>query len=305
MAPDFVPLEALPLSTSAERLARFGFTGAYTAGEPYAMASQAAHHALADAALAPESIDLLLYIGALADSHQVRAASRRESVLSRFCYPGSRLQDELGASRAVVSGVAQQGCAGLFSALRSARAVIASEPEVEHVLCVGADALPAGSTREIMYNVISDAGCAAIVSRGPAPFRWLAYHQVTKGYYWNVPQRSNEIIASYFPTARAVILETLRRACLTPDGVDLLIPTGVNDSTWPILLRLCGIPEERLFRPERKFGHTIAADSFLQLAEARAAGALHPGMHVLLFTFGFGSSWCALLLRYEGEGSAR
>ena len=59
--------------------------------------------------------------------------------------------------------------------------------------------------------------------------------------------------------------------------------------------------EDRLYQYRKRFGHTIAADSFLLLEEAVATGAVRPGMRVLLFTYGFGSSWCALLLEATGE----
>jgi 3-oxoacyl-[acyl-carrier-protein] synthase-3 len=169
------------------------------------------------------------------------------------------------------------------------------------VLCVGVDALPADGCREVLYNVVSDAACAVVVSRGEARFRWLGFHQVSKGYYWDVPARSREIIAAYFPTARAVILEALAQSGLQPADIDLVVPTGVNASSWPILLRLCGLPETTLFQPRASFGHTIAADSVLLLQEAVAAGAVQPGMRLLLFTYGFGSSWCALVLEATEE----
>ena len=116
-----------------------------------------------------------------------------------------------------------------------------------------------------------------------------------------MPARQSEIIAAYFPTGRCVIAELLRRLDLCPEDIDLVIPTGVNATSWPILLRLCGIPEERLYRPRRNFGHTITADSFILLEEARASGGLVPGMRVLLFAYGFGSSWCTLLVEVMEE----
>jgi 3-oxoacyl-[acyl-carrier-protein] synthase III len=61
-------------------------------------------------------------------------------------------------------------------------------------------------------------------------------------------------------------------------------------------MRLCGIPDQRLYEPAQRFGHTVAADSFLMLEEARNRAALRPGMKILLLAYGFGSSWCALLL---------
>lgn len=299
----FAPLAELPLISPVERLSAFGFEGAAIADDPTALALQAAKRALADADLAPRDIDVLLFAGALPSTHQRRSEQPSGGVLDGFCYTASWLQEELRLERASVSGVAQQGCAGMFSALRTARALLLAEPELEHILCIGADALAPGDCREVLYNVISDAACAVVVSRTGIRERWSAFHQISKGYYWDIPARESEIIAAYFPTARAVISETLRRAALTPSDVDLVIPTGVNATSWPILLRLCGIPEERLYRARRRFGHTIAADSFLLLEEARATGALQAGMRVLLFTFGFGASWCALLLEVAEEGA--
>jgi 3-oxoacyl-[acyl-carrier-protein] synthase-3 len=298
----FAPLAELALVSPADRLEGFGFHGAWVAKDPAELATRAARSALADANITPGDIDVLLMAGALSQTHQRASEQPTGGVLDGFCYSASWLQEELGLDRAAVCGVAQQGCAGMFSALRTARALLIAEPELNHVLCVGADSLPPDDPcREILYNVISDAGCAVVVSRERIPYRWLGFHQISKGYYWDVPAKQSEIIAAYFPTGRCVIAELLRRLHLHASDVDLVIPTGVNATSWPILLRLCGIPEERLYQPQRNFGHTIAADSFILLEEARASGCLSPGMRVLLFAYGFGSSWCALLLEVGEE----
>jgi len=297
----FAPLAELTLTSSSDVLAEFGFTGAYLAEDPHQLAVTAAQTAMADAEVLPQEIDALLFAGALSPAHQRPSELPSSGILGDFCYTGSWLQEELGLNRASVSGIAQQGCAGMFSALRFARALLADEPCLNHILCVGSDALPSGACREILYNVISDAACAVVVSRTAVRYRWLAFHQISKGYYWDVPLKEREIIAAYFPAARAAIDGGLRKADLRPEEVDLVIPTGVNASSWPILLRLCGIPEQRLYAPRRRFGHTIAADSFLLLEEAWASGALRPGMRALLFTYGFGSSWCALVVEVVGE----
>ena len=122
-----------------------------------------------------------------------------------------------------------------------------------------------------------------------------------EGYYWDVPAKQSEIIAAYFPTGRSAITGLLRQLDLHANDVDLVIPTGVNATSWPILLRLCGIPEERLYQPRHNFGHTIAADSFLLLEEARASGGIRPGMRLLLFAYGFGSRIGARCLLQEVE----
>ena len=300
----FLPLTELPLVSPAENLAAFGFTGAFVAGDIHALAGNAARKALADAALAPEHIDALLWAGALPDSHVCASESPAGSILDGFCFSGSRLQEELGLTHASVCGIAQQGCAGMFAALRHARALLSAEPALEHVLCVGADALPPGARREILYNVISDAACACVISRRHSWLHWQSEAWISKGWYWDVPARQAEIIASYFPTSRAAISQALTKADLTPGDIDLVIPTGINAASWPVLLRLCGISEDRLYQPRRKFGHTVSADTILMLEEARTAGRLLPGMKLLLFTYGFGSSWCAAVVEVSETPAA-
>lgn len=292
----YLPLRELVLSSPPENLAAFGFTGAAVAADIHSLAVDATELALVQAGIAADEVDLVLWASALPGAHHRSSREPSGGVLDHFCYAASWFQEELGLDRATVSGVAQQGCAGMFAALRLARAVLLAEPERQHVLCVGADALPAGSCREVLYNVISDAACAVVVSRGASRFRWCGFHQVSKGYYWDIPVRGPEIIAAYFPTARTVIQRVLADARWSAEDIDLVIPTGVNASSWPILLRLCGISGDRLYQARERFGHTVAADSFLLLQEAVGSGAVRPGMKLLLFAYGFGSSWSALVL---------
>lgn len=294
----FLPLDKIRAESDTRALAEQGFDGAWISDNIAGLAHEASRLALEDADVMAEEIDGLFWVSALPEAHQreSEACVADDSALGAFCYQGSWLQEALGLDRAFVCGIAQQGCAGMFAALRQARALLVAEPRWNHVLCVGADRFPAGASREVLYNVISDAACAVVVSRVHIRYLWLGYHQVAKGYYWDVPARRSEIIAAYFPTAALAIRRALTDCGLTPREIDWVIPTGVSAASWPILLRLCGIPEERLYQPKRRFGHTVAADSFLLLEEARASGALQPGQKLLLFAYGFGSSWAALIL---------
>ncbi len=293
----FTSLEELPITSDAGTLRGFGFEGAFIGDDAAVLAGQAAKQALVNADLAAREIDVLLWVSALAENHHRSSESNNApGLLDRFCYQASWLQEEIGLDRASVSAVAQQGCAGMFSAMRQARALLAAEPDLQHVMCVGADVFPAGAQREVLYNIVSDAACACVVSREAIQYRWLGFNQVSKGYYWDVPLKQSEIIAAYFPSAALTIRGLLRKLEVNADDIDLVIPTGVNASSWPVLLRMCGICEDRLYQPQHRSGHTISADSFLMLEEARRRGALRPGMKLLIFAYGFGSSWFAILL---------
>lgn len=289
---------ARQLRSSPAVLADLGYTAAHVADADHDagwLAREAATGAMRDAGLEPADIDVLIWAGALPESHTRPVAG--DPLLARFAYSASWLQHELGCHRASVQGVAQQGCSGMFSALRTARALLLAEPALNHVLCVGVDTLPPEAPREILYTLISDAAAAVVVSRESPRDHWRGFHQVSKGYYWDVPARQNEIIASYFPTSRLVIADLLARCALQPGEVDCIVPTGIGAGSWEVLTQLCGLDPARLHRG-RRFGHTVAADSFLHLADLRAGGTLSAGSRVLLFTYGFGSSWCGLILEH-------
>ena len=292
------------LTSTPDVLSGFGFDRAYLCDDDCPMeelALDAARLALIDAGLLPHQIDLVVWASARAESHvyePAATAARPKSVLTGFRYPSAWLQDALDLHNADVMAVAQQGCSTMFSALRVAHALLCSDPTRQHVLCVAADALPAGTHREILYNVISDAACAVVMSRGSEGDKWVGYRQVSRGYYWDPSACGPEILAAYFPTAAAVIAQLLRDADLRPTDVDVVVPTGVNRSSWDILLRLVGIPAERLRRDLPSFGHTLTSDTFLYLQALREQGRLERGARLLLFTYGFGSSWSALLLEH-------
>ena len=295
------------LVSPPDALAKLGFKHVHLADQEHDLrwlVTEAARRALADARLDPEQIDVLIWSSALAQDHVLPPGRPRgqgddpEGPLHLFRYPSGWLQDELRLDRAQVWGVAQQGCASMFAALSMAYNTIRAQPDKHHVLCVGVDVLPAATPREILYNVISDAACAVVVSRGHPADRWLAYHQVSKGYYWDTPVRQKEILAAYFPTARLTILELLERAGITPGDVDVIVPSGVQRGSWDILLDLVGIPGDRLRLPGESFGHSIVADNFLLLERLRRENSVARGSRLLLFTYGFGSSWCGLLLEH-------
>jgi 3-oxoacyl-[acyl-carrier-protein] synthase-3 len=265
------------------------------------MAFEAAQQALADAGLAAADVDLLVWASARPENH-VRPGCEHDpaspDLFDGFRYQSGWLQEAIGLDNADVIAVAQQGCSTMFSALRTARAILATEPERTHALCVAADVLPHGATREILYNVISDGACAVVMSRGCERDRWRGFRQISRGYYWDPVERAPEIMASYFLIGRQVIQELLQANGVTPDEIDVVVPTGVNRTSWDVMLHLMGIPADRLYVGSESFGHTISADSFIHLEHLRRSGRVEPGALVLMFTYGFGSSWCALLLEH-------
>ena len=264
------------------------------------LALESARRAMAQARVEPAETDVLIWASALGETHVQNPglAARRpiEELLGQFHYRASWLQEELQLDHARVTAVAQQGCAGMFSALSTAHALLVSDPSLRNILCVGVDALPEGAPREILYNLISDAACAVVLSRENLQCRWRSFHQVSKGYYWNIVEKQKEIIASYFPTSRAVIRELLDKAGIGASAVRWILPTGVSKSSWDILANIASLDSNRIYRAPANFGHTIAADNLLHLESLLASKKARAGDQLLLFTYGFGSTWCGLIL---------
>jgi 3-oxoacyl-[acyl-carrier-protein] synthase-3 len=236
----------------------------------------------------------VFYAAAQAASH-----AAGDGLMGSFSYPAARLQYEFGLANARVVGVSQAGCLGLMTAVSLARATLLADAGVTRALCVSVDVLPAGSNREILYNLISDGACALIVERGDGPNRLIAERQITKGYYWNCDARANEIVAAYFPTARTIIRETLDAAGLSTDDVAGIVPHNVSLRSWEILLQLTGLPLARLYAENiADKAHVIGGDNFINLKDAGDGGRVRNGDRLLLFNFGFGASWACLLVEH-------
>jgi 3-oxoacyl-[acyl-carrier-protein] synthase-3 len=286
------------LASPAELLRSFGFDRARVAEgdeERRDLGRLAAEDLLRDHDVDPLDIDVLILFGGL-PSEPAQPIANGE-LIGRFRYPVGRLQHELGLSRAGAFAIGQQGCAALLTVLRVARSLLAAD-EARNVLCVGVDVVPPGARREVVYNVLSDGACAALVSRPWKRLRPVAFRQVTKGYYWDSPARRDEIVAAYFPTARNVIREAVAAAGITLDDLSLVVPDNVSARSWEILLDLLDVPEERAFlgNAARK-GHSISADLVVNLKDALDDRPPEPDAAVALFTFGFGANWGAAVLR--------
>lgn len=283
------------LSSTPETLRGFGFDRVHVAEPGEDLGGLAASELLRDHDVDPLEIDILIVFGGLPP--EPVAIGEGEEPTGLFRYPAGRLQHELGLTRATSFAIGQQGCAASLSALRVARGLLAAG-DARNVLCVGIDVVPAGVRREVVYNVLSDAACAMLVSAPWERLRPVALRQVTKGYYWDTPARRDEIVAAYFPTARNAIRGAVADAGLSLDDVALVVPDNVSRRSWEILLELLEIPEERAFLGNAAArGHAITADLVVNLRDAIAARELAPEAPIALFTFGFGATWGAAVLR--------
>jgi 3-oxoacyl-[acyl-carrier-protein] synthase III len=295
--------EAGQLTSPPGLLEEFGFRTVRVAGAhtPYELALDACRRLLEQDAVDPESVGALLWGGpqgptAFTPAPSVSESSASHRTTARFQYPATRLQHELGLLRASVLGLDQLACTTLLGAVRVARALCIAEG-IERVVCVASDFFPADAGREAIYNCTSDAAVAVLVDRDGRVNRMIASAHVTKGYYWDPEALRDQVVASYFPTAKHVIERTLGSAGWCAKDVDWVIPHNVSVRSWEILLGLAGLPGARIWtRNVGAVGHTLAGDNFINLLDALDAGVIRSGDRLLLFSYGYGAHWTGLAL---------
>lgn len=289
------------LTSAPETLESFGFGRVHVADveSPYELALVAARRVLAECDADPETIGLLIYGGtpgsmAFAPASRSEDAARGLCTMSRFKYPSTRLQYDLDLGNAWTFAVDQLACTTLLGAARLARALCLSEG-IERALCVSSEFFPVNAGREAIFNCTSDAACAVLIERDGPRNRLVSATSVTKGYYWDVDSQRDEIVASYFPTARHVLLRTIADAGWVPGDVDWIIPHNVSMRSWEILSGLVKLPKARVFTENIfRHGHTLAGDNFINYRDALDGGCIEPGQRIVMFSYGFGAHWTGI-----------
>jgi len=286
------------LNSSAATMESFGFGKVHVAvtETPYELALAAATRLLDESRVDRDSIGLLIYGGtpgsmSFAAQTGAEEAASGLCTMSRFKFPATRLQYDLGLHNAWPFAVDQLSCTTLLGAARLARSLCLTEG-IERALCVSSEFFPANAGREAIFNCTSDAACAVLIERNGTRNRIVSATNVTKGYYWDVDALRDEIVASYFPTARHVLLRTIADAGWEPADVDWIIPHNVSMRSWQILSSLVRLPRARLFSDNIvRHGHTLAGDNFINYRDALDGGCIQPGDRVVLFSYGFGAHW--------------
>jgi 3-oxoacyl-[acyl-carrier-protein] synthase-3 len=210
-------------------------------------------------------------------------------------YPASRLQAWLRQDDAQVIGLNQQACTSMLGSMRIARALIATEPDVERVLCITSDRFPDGAIYEQAYNLISDGAAAVLVTKEPTGLRIVSTGQITNGAM--VIASDDETVGSYFSYTHRLITETLKKANLRADQIDWVVPQNTNLTAWKVLSRMFKIGMDRVWCPTLPVcGHIISGDNVVNLKSLLDSGQVKPGERLLLLMAGYGMNWqCTIL----------
>ncbi len=232
------------------------------------------------------------------------------------------LQALLGADNAAAYDLSA-ACSGWLYGLTQAEGLIASG-QSEHVLVIGAELLSriVDQTDRTTAILFGDGAGAAVVSRATddrgmlstfirsdgklAELLWRpgggARNPISqavvndKSHYIRMAGR--EVFKSAVLTMAEACDEALRRAGVTSDQIDLLIPHQANIRIIQATADHAGIPMEKVIVNVDRYGNTSSASIPLALAEAVEQGRVKPGSLLLLVAFGAGFTWGSTVIRW-------
>jgi 3-oxoacyl-[acyl-carrier-protein] synthase III len=233
------------------------------------------------------------------------------------------LQALLGAENAAAFDIGA-ACPGFVYALTVAEGLIASG-QSETVLVVGAEKLSTITDFQDRSTAIlfGDGAGAAIVRRSSQPGRGILATFIKsdgrlapllyrpgggsadpiservvceRSHYMKMAGR--EVFKAAVRTMADACDEALRRAGVTADQVDLLVPHQANLRIIEAIAKHAGFPMSRVMVNVERYGNTSSASIPLALEQAVEEGRVGPGSVILMVAFGAGFTWGSAVIRW-------
>lgn len=269
-------------------------------------ATAAGAHALKDAGLTPDDLDLIIVATCTPD----------------MPVPGSAplVQTALGAGRAGAFDL-NAGCTGFICALAMGTSAVESGL-ARHVLVAGADTLSRVTNYTDRGTAVLFGDGAGAVVLGPSdnvtrvgPFvmgcegeRWDLLHVPAGG---SQRPADAETVANHGHSIRMKGQDVYKHACdrmtqaardvcgdVPLDEIDLVVAHQANARIIRTVQERLGLRDDQVVKNIERYGNTSAASIPIALHETMSSGRLRDGMQVVLVAFGAGFSWAAGLVRW-------
>lgn len=273
------------------------------------MGREASLQALEGAGLTPEDVDVLLLATATPDRLLPSTACDMQAVL--------------GARNAAAFDIAA-ACSGFLYALSVAEGMISAEM-ARNVLVIGGERLTRIMDREDRATAIllgdgagatvmqpaggSERGILSAYLKSDGTLAELLYRPGGGGnhppdeamirersYYMKMAGR--EVFKSAVLSMADACDHALKRAGLTGEDIDLLIPHQANIRIIEATAKHAHIPMDKVYVNVDRYGNTSAASIPIALDECVRSGRVRDGSLVLLVAFGGGFTWASVVLRW-------
>ncbi len=233
------------------------------------------------------------------------------------------IQAELGAVNAAAFDLAA-GCSGYIYALTVAEGMVLTET-AENVLVIGGERLSritdyndrgtcilfgdgAGATlvrpskkgkRGILSSYLkSDGSLAELLYRPGGGGVHPPDEELLKDRSYYIKMAGREVFKSAVLSMADACEQALKRAGLTGDDVDVLIPHQANIRIIEATAKHAGIPREKVYVNIDRYGNTSAASIPIAFDECVRSGKIKKGSLVLLVAFGGGFTWGSMMVRW-------
>src|SRR3954447_12557448 len=302
-----LPEQAIPSDAIAERIGvpagwlerRTGIASRRRADASTTLAGLAAEAgtaALADADVAPASVDLVLVATLAADEITPNAAPE--------------VAEQLGAHGAGAIDVGA-ACAGFVSALTLGASMIESQ-RAQTVLVIGAEILsrflnPDDRSTAGLFG--DGAGAAVLVARDQGTIgRAVLGSDGTAAPYIVAPRATGYVQMDGHETFKRAVatlstnaLEAVQANGLALDDIALFVFHQANGRILSAVAETLGVAPERVLDTIADVGNTSAASVPLALHAAREQGLVHDGDRILLGAVGAGFAWGAAVIEWSGS----
>lgn len=254
------------------------------------LATEAARRALANSGVAPEDIDLII----------VATITPVATFPSTACV----IQQRLGLKRAAAFDLSA-ACSGFIYATANATNFIASGT-YRYALVIGAEKL-SGITDYTDRNtcILFGDGAGAVVlgpvaeGRGFRSFELGADGtggELLKINDGHIYMNGREVFKFAVRIMGGAAEEALRKAGMTKEDIDLLIPHQANIRIIDAAMERLSLPSDKCMINLDRYGNVSAASIPLALAEAVEAGRVKEGDCLVFVGFGGGLTWGAAVL---------
>ena len=235
------------------------------------------------------------------------------------------VKEAIGNTKAFAFDVAA-ACSGFVYAYATASAFLASG-QAKHVLVIGAELL----TRFLDYTdrstciLFGDGAGAVVLSASDKPgtpvgmemttepqgayMIWLpaggakappSAETIARGEHY-IRMEGKETYRFATRTLATTALESIRRAGLEPDDIDLFIPHQANIRIIEAVAKGLDLPMDKMFVNLDRYGNTSAASVPIALAEAVNGGRVQVGDHVVIVAFGAGFTSGAVTIQWTAD----
>lgn len=260
------------------------------------LAAMAANHAIADADVTAEDIDLII------------VATTTPDLI--FPSTAALVQEKLGIPACQAFDV-QAVCSGFLYALNTASALIQAG-QSKHALVIGAEVM----SRILDWTdrntcVLFGDGAGAFVLKAEETSEHIGVMETklyadgryasalcTKGgvgmkSFGPLTMDGRTVFKHAIEKMASVVQEVCDRHNLTADDIDLVIPHQANQRILEGLADRLNIPMEKVVSTIAFQGNTSAATIPLSFDHAKRLGILKPGMKVIVPAMGAGFTWGA------------